>query len=141
MGTEPASDPRRIESFAYIDIWVKSWSRLRTTLLIEVPMFDVESISNAIKRKQLIEIEYTPGLRRIEPHCLGVGAEGQILLRAYQVGGASASGEHEHWKLFRVDRMGSIVPLTDGFQGPSLNYSRRPGLDARNVTAAILLPG
>jgi hypothetical protein len=36
-------------------------------------------------------------------------------LRAYQIEGASAFGEHEWWKLFRVDRASDIAPSGQGF--------------------------
>lgn len=78
-------------------------------------------IVEAIRTKKRLRIFYEPGERLIEPHALGKGSNNQILLRAYQVEGASASGEHEHWKLFRLDRIRALTP--DG--SPSL--APRPG--------------
>ncbi|MBU2581289.1 MAG: WYL domain-containing protein [Alphaproteobacteria bacterium] len=68
------------------------------------------TIVAAIESRTCIRIDYDPGDRLIEPHAYGRGEDGQLLLRAYQVAGASASGEHEHWKLFRVDRVRDIEP-------------------------------
>ena len=45
-------------------------------------------------------------------------------MRAFQTEGASASGEHEHWKLFRVDRAESIELSSDSFDGPRPEYKR-----------------
>jgi predicted DNA-binding transcriptional regulator YafY len=85
---------------------------------------DVALITAAINRKQTLEIEYEPGWRVIEPHALGRSADGHLLLRAYQVKGASASGEHAHWKLFRVDRLRGVESDGGSFSGPREGYRR-----------------
>lgn len=86
--------------------------------------YDVAAITAAITNTKTLSIYYEPGLRLIEPHALGRGSEGQLLLRAYQVSGASASGEHEHWKLFRLDRMGSVTPDDTPSEAPRPGYKR-----------------
>ena len=68
----------------------------------------IGQISDAIQQHRRLAIGYEPGARIIEPHVLGHGSSGQLLLRAFQVSGASASGEHQHWKLFRVDRISHV---------------------------------
>lgn len=78
-------------------------------------------IVSAIENRQLIGLDYEPGERIIEPHAYGLSRDMNELLRAYQVSGASASGEHEHWKLFRVDRIRSLTVLDEQFP------SSRPG--------------
>lgn len=60
----------------------------------------------------------------IEPHALGYSEEGHVLLRAYQTDGASASGEHINWKLFRLDRMATIQASGKLFDGPRPLYRR-----------------
>ena len=82
----------------------------------------VATITAAIQNKRILEWNYPPGKRWIEPHALGRSADGNLLLRAYQIDGASASGEHEWWKLFRVDRAGSVSPSGQGFDGPRPEY-------------------
>jgi len=67
---------------------------------------------------------YPPGVRIIEPHAFGWSADRNLLLRAYQIEGASASGEHEWWKLFRVDRAESIDLTGASFDGPRPEYKR-----------------
>ena len=81
-------------------------------------------IKDAISGKNLLHIRYDPGDRVIEPHAFGKGSAGQLLLRAYQVSGASASGEHEHWKLLRVDRIEALLVSADCFGGPRDGYKR-----------------
>lgn len=82
------------------------------------------TIKSAIEGRQILEIHYSPGKRVIEPHALGYSAEGNLLLRAFQVEGASASGEHTDWKLFRIDRAGRIGPSGVSFDGPRPEYRR-----------------
>ena len=84
----------------------------------------VGEISSAIRALHVIKLNYPPGIRTVEPHALGYGSDGQILLRAYQTSGASSSGEHEHWKLFRIDRLISLATSDDQFSGPRDGYRR-----------------
>lgn len=80
--------------------------------------------AEAIRARKRVKIYYEPGERVIEPHCYGIGSNGQLLLRAFQVSGASASGEHAEWKLFRLDRMGPANDNGDEFNGPRPGYKR-----------------
>jgi predicted DNA-binding transcriptional regulator YafY len=84
----------------------------------------LSAIKKAIEGRQVLEINYPPGKRIIEPHALGYSADGNVLLRAYQTSGASASGEHANWKLFRIDRAGSVGPNGKTFGGPRPDYRR-----------------
>ena len=73
------------------------------------------SIQTAINERRLIRLDYDPGQRIIEPHAYGSSNDGNELLRDFQVEGASASGEHHHWKLLRVDRINSMTVLDETF--------------------------
>lgn len=79
-------------------------------------------LRKSIIDRLLLRIFYDPGWRLIEPHAFGYGSSGQLLLRAYQVEGASNSNEHEHWKLFRVDRIEKVELATGVFDGPREGY-------------------
>jgi predicted DNA-binding transcriptional regulator YafY len=81
-------------------------------------------IVEAIQNHRLMRLNYDPGERTIEPHAYGEGKDGQELLRAFQVSGASASGEHVNWKLFRVDRINGLALLENTFPGPRPEYKR-----------------
>lgn len=85
---------------------------------------DTAIVTAAINQKRLLRIDYPPGARLVEPHALGWSAEANLLLRAYQTEGASASGEHEHWKLLRVDRAESIELADAQFTEPRPGYRR-----------------
>ncbi len=81
-------------------------------------------IKNAILNRKRIVLNYDPGDRIIEPHTLGWSKDGNLLLRAYQTEGASASDEHENWKLFRVDRALRIYEDDTVFGGPRPGYKK-----------------
>lgn len=82
------------------------------------------TIDDAIRVRRVLELIYEPGSRKIEPHAYGRSADGHLLLRAYQIAGASASGEHEHWKLFRVGRIARLTGTDVHFDGPRPGYKR-----------------
>lgn len=81
-------------------------------------------IERAITERRIVTLDYPPGRRRVEPHAFGYSSDGNLLLRAYQVEGASASGEHVNWKLFRLDRVSGLLDETVSFAGPRPEYKR-----------------
>ncbi len=81
-------------------------------------------IAEAIRNQNVIHLSYPPGDRTIEPYAVGSSAKGNDLLRAYQTSGASQSGEHEHWKLFRLDRIDRLDVTDETFEGPRPGYKR-----------------
>lgn len=85
-------------------------------------MLLMNEIAEAIRERRVIHMHYEPGARTVEPHAYGISADGNLLLRAYQTAGASASGEHENWKLFRVDRISSLRVSGETFAGPRPGY-------------------
>lgn len=84
----------------------------------------LQVIKAAIERQEMLEIFYPPGKRLIEPHALGYSSEGKLLLRAFQTEGASASGEHKDWKLFRLDRAAGVEPHGILFAKPRSEYRK-----------------
>ena len=81
-------------------------------------------VERAVNERLVLIVNYHPGERLIEPHAYGYGSARQLLLRAYQTEGASASGEHEWWKLFRLDRFVSAQSHGVTFSGPRPEYRR-----------------
>lgn len=94
-------------------------------------------LTAAIQQRLLVRLYYPPGERLIEPHVLGEGSSGQLLLRAYQVEGASASGEHENWKLFRVDRISGHGCTDVAFDGPRPLYNPNDKAMTRGIIARL----
>jgi predicted DNA-binding transcriptional regulator YafY len=83
-----------------------------------------EILAQAIQGRRRVAIWYDPGVRVIEPHALGVGSDGQLLLRAFQVSGVSVSRQPVHWKLFRLDRIRDAKLSGGSFRRPRPEYKR-----------------
>jgi predicted DNA-binding transcriptional regulator YafY len=83
----------------------------------------LDLIHSAITQRRRLTMIYAPGARLIEPHCLGYGSGRQLLLRAFQISGASASGEHINWKLFRIDRVDGLEGTDEMFEGARPEYN------------------
>jgi len=96
-----------------------------------------EVLVAAIEGRKLVTLWYEPGARVIEPHAFGYGSDGQLLLRAFQIEGASASGEHVNWKLFRCDRMRNVAHNGDTFTGPRPEYKRNDRAMTRGIIAQL----
>ena len=91
----------------------------------------------AIKGRRVVSFWYDPGVRVVEPHALGYGSDGQLLLRAFQVEGASASNQCFNWKLFRLDRMRSARLKGDSFSAPRPDYKRGDCAMKRGIIAQL----
>jgi predicted DNA-binding transcriptional regulator YafY len=91
----------------------------------------------AIEGRRLVSLWYDPGVRVVEPHALGFGSDGQMLLRAFQVAGASASDQPVRWKLFRLDRIQDAKFSGGSFRKPRPEYQRDDRAMTRGIIAQI----
>ena len=80
-------------------------------------------ICSAIRSHNVIRFYYDGGSRTAEPFCHGASKPGNDLLRAYQTGGHSESGNPVKWKLFRVDKMSSITITDESFSANRPDYN------------------
>jgi predicted DNA-binding transcriptional regulator YafY len=94
-------------------------------------------LTAAIEGRRLVSIWYDPGVRVVEPHALGYGSDGQVLLRAFQVAGATASDQPVHWKLFRLDRIKDAKLNGRSFRKPRRDYQRDDSAMTRGIIAQI----
>jgi hypothetical protein len=74
-----------------------------------------EKITEAIKRRALLELRYQGYNRTVEPHAYGRDKRGDDILRCYQVSGGSESGERVGWKLLKVADVYAIHNLKQTF--------------------------
>jgi hypothetical protein len=79
-------------------------------------------VVRAIRERRILRVNYPPGERLIEPYAIGFTAAGQIVVRAWQREGVSASGGEEGLKLMRLDRFQAIEPTALHFFGPRPDY-------------------
>ena len=80
-------------------------------------------VCKAIQEKKVISFYYDGGVRLAEPHCHGVSKDGNDLLRAFQVGGHSESGNPVGWKLLRLDELSGLQITSQTFSGPRPLYN------------------
>lgn len=80
-------------------------------------------ICEAITQRSVIRFDYSGGSRDVEPFCHGTSRTGNELLRGYQVGGYSESGNPIGWKIFSVEQMGQIKILEKTFSGSRPQYN------------------
>jgi predicted DNA-binding transcriptional regulator YafY len=94
----------------------------------------INDIRQSIEKKQVCQIYYTGdepggrGLREIEPVCLGYSKANNLVLRAWDLTGASHTGylgsqPLPGWRLFRVDKITNYKPLRANFNQPKPNYN------------------
>ncbi len=74
-----------------------------------VPESSINSLICAlIKKRAIVQFYYDGGTRIVEPYCHGISSAGNKVLRGFQIGGHSASGEPIRWKLFEVAKMSDL---------------------------------
>lgn len=75
---------------------------------------NITSVSNAIRKRNPVEIVYDDGLgkRLIHPVAYGLSRGGNLVVRAFQPFGGTST-EVPHWKMFRLDKIISWKPLRD----------------------------
>lgn len=94
----------------------------------------ISDMTSSIKKKNLVTIYYDgndnggKGYRTIEPVCLGFSKKDNMVLRAWEVEGASYSAKNKGnflpgWRLFRVDKIFTYKPTLDKFNTVRPNYN------------------
>ncbi|WP_197027146.1 hypothetical protein [Methylopila sp. 73B] len=97
----------------------------------------LETVINAIRERSMVYLDYPPGMRLIEPHAVGYGGRGQLLMRAFQIDGASSSGDRRGWKLFELDRAATLGRAGMVFDGPEAGYRRGDRAMTRGVIVEL----
>lgn len=103
-------------------------------------------VQDSIKKKIVVTVYYDgdipggKGYRRIEPVCVGYSKAGNLVLRAWDIDGAShtnTTGEKPlpGWRMFRLDKIFTYQPTTDNFNEMRPGYN--PNGD-RSMTRVLL---
>ncbi len=82
-----------------------------------------QEICDAIAALEVIEFTYRGLLRVVEPFCHGISRAGNEVLRAYQIGGESESGQPFGWKLYEVSHMSGITATGATFRPTRAGYN------------------
>jgi hypothetical protein len=77
------------------------------------------NICEAIRLKRIVRLTYDGTVRNAEPYIYGVLNTGAEALSAYQLSGASASGQPAGWKYFYLSKISDIAVTKEGFAGRS----------------------
>lgn len=67
------------------------------------------TIVEAIKHRRVLNVFYDGYNRLVEPHVYGNNSAGHEAVSCYQVGGGSASGNPEGWKMLLISKLGSVA--------------------------------
>lgn len=70
-----------------------------------------QDVIDAVGNLRVLELRYAGYTRTVEPHAYGRNKSGDEILRCYQTGGGSQSGERAGWKLLKVADMYAIQKL------------------------------
>ena len=67
-----------------------------------------QQLAFAIRDRRRVRLVYPPGIRVVEPHCLGVGSNSTFLLRCWQIIGPSSKTSRSSWKLLTVEKIEAV---------------------------------
>jgi predicted DNA-binding transcriptional regulator YafY len=97
---------------------------------------DRNKLMDAIENKNVCRIYYegdttiVKGLRVIEPVCLGKSKRNNLVVRAWQRVGVSDTPDNiPGWRMFRLDRIETFVPLDEKFNEPKPNFNKNGDKD------------
>ncbi|WP_260430075.1 WYL domain-containing protein [Burkholderia cenocepacia] len=79
---------------------------------------------DAIQKRHVLELRYDGYSRVVEPYAYGVNHDGHYLLRCYQTGGGSQSGNRIGWKLLLTNEIDSLHENGSLFQTAQPGYKR-----------------
>jgi hypothetical protein len=83
------------------------------------------TICQAIDSRRLLQFYYNDYTERtVEPHAYGINHGQREVLLAYQVAGATLSGEPAGLRLFVVVEMSHLTLLEESFSEPREGYAR-----------------
>lgn len=80
-------------------------------------------ICSAISDRAVVQFWYEGGTRTVEPHCHGISRADHEVLRGWQTGGYSESGNSIGWKLFDVSQMSSLSQTGSTFATNRPDYN------------------
>ncbi len=83
-----------------------------------------QAICEAIRNRAVLEFYYNSQKRIVEPHAHGLSTAGNSVLRCYQIGGGSNSGQVPAWKMMTVSKIISLRETGRNFSAPRPGYKK-----------------
>jgi hypothetical protein len=77
----------------------------------------IDLICEAISGRKIIEFQYHEKARAVEPYVCGINIKGSYQMRAFQVGGSSASSGKLGWRIFDLAEMADLKITDTDFSG------------------------
>lgn len=82
----------------------------------------IQLACDALRQGKVLELQYDGFSRRVEVHAVGYSKAGNPVMRVWQIGGGSASGESTGWKLMRLDEAIRANISSEPSQAPREGY-------------------
>jgi predicted DNA-binding transcriptional regulator YafY len=84
----------------------------------------------ALRERRVVPFSYRRHERVLEPHALGVAANGEAVLHGYQTEGGTVSGKPLGWRTFSLAEIQALTVTEKSFPGPRPDHaSDRPKLN------------
>jgi predicted DNA-binding transcriptional regulator YafY len=84
-----------------------------------------QQICDAIRERRLVQFYYEGHQRIVQPHAYGIHKDTKNdVLRAYQIGGYSSSGNIPGWRLYKVSKISNIKITDKTFENPAPGYRK-----------------
>jgi hypothetical protein len=82
-----------------------------------------ERVVRATLEHRVVNFIYQGLHRTAEPHLVGIHETGEVLVVAYQTGGASKSGDVPGWRTFTTTEMDAVEIADKVFPGPRPDFN------------------
>ena len=83
-----------------------------------------QTACDALAQGKCLQLSYDGYSRTVEVHCVGRSADGNDLMRVWQVRGGSESREYVGWKLLRLDEARGAAVTDEKSEAPRRGYNR-----------------
>ena len=91
----------------------------------------------AIKTGTRLDLRYDGYSRTVEVHAVGLTAEGNAVMRVWQVRGGSVHNESVGWKLMRLDEGFSAFHTDEKSMAPRPGYKREDAIMKRGISCQV----
>ena len=111
------------EAPPYEGVRIAKWSDFIG--LDDLDWLNIEDILNALEWQELLVFEYKERDRVVAPFVFGVSAEGNALMRGFQLEGSSRSGKGAGWRVFQVRELSMLGLYGEWFKAEDFDFDRK----------------